>query len=185
MILLYNRFFLTLGISDTKLLRKSKQPRKNSLMANSYPWTIMTKYLCTLDRKCLWRTESIDNCFTRDWIRMQYILHLSFSLSQLLLITYDILKSGWDFQGGPVVKNLSANTSDTGLSPGLGRSPGEGNGHPLEYLVPGKSHGQRSLAGYSPWAHKELDMTEWLNQQERGVRPEDSNTCGCHLLGAI
>ena len=59
-----------------------------------------------------------------------------------------------------MVKNLSANTSDTGLSPGLGRSPREGNGNPLEYLVLGKSHGQRSVAGYSPWAHKELDMTE-------------------------
>ena len=29
-------------------------------------------------------------------------------------------------------------------------------------FLPGKSHGQRSLAGYSPWGHKELDMTEWL-----------------------
>ena len=27
-------------------------------------------------------------------------------------------------------------------------------------LSPGKSHGQRSLAGYSPWGHKELDTTE-------------------------
>jgi len=31
----------------------------------------------------------------------------------------------------------------------LGRSPGEGNGNPLQFL-PGESHGQRSLAGYSP-----------------------------------
>jgi len=29
--------------------------------------------------------------------------------------------------------------------------------------LPGKSHGQRSLAGYSPWGHKELDMAEQLN----------------------
>ena len=27
-------------------------------------------------------------------------------------------------------------------------------------ILPGESHGQRSLAGYSPWGHKELDMTE-------------------------
>ena len=27
-------------------------------------------------------------------------------------------------------------------------------------FVPGESHGQRSLAGYSPWGHKESDMTE-------------------------
>ena len=29
-------------------------------------------------------------------------------------------------------------------------------------FLPGKSHGQRSLAGYSPWSCKELDMTEQL-----------------------
>ena len=32
------------------------------------------------------------------------------------------------FPGGSVVKNLPANAGDTGLIPGLGRSPGEGNG---------------------------------------------------------
>ena len=29
--------------------------------------------------------------------------------------------------------------------------------------MPGKAHGQRSLVGYSPWRHKELDMTEQLH----------------------
>ena len=46
-----------------------------------------------------------------------------------------------------------------GLIPGSGRSPGEGNGNPLVFL-PGKFHGQRSLAGYSLWGHKELDTIE-------------------------
>ena len=31
---------------------------------------------------------------------------------------------------------------------------------PTPVFLPGKSHGRRSLAGYSPWGHKELDMTE-------------------------
>ena len=31
---------------------------------------------------------------------------------------------------------------------------------PLQYSLPGKFHGQRSLAGYSPWGHKESDTTE-------------------------
>ena len=35
--------------------------------------------------------------------------------------------------GGSVVKNLSANAGDVGLIPGVGRSPGEGNGNPLQY----------------------------------------------------
>ena len=37
------------------------------------------------------------------------------------------------FPGGSVVKNPSANAGDTGSIPGLGRSPGEGNGNPLQY----------------------------------------------------
>ena len=38
---------------------------------------------------------------------------------------------------------------------GSGRSPGEGNGNPLQ-ILPGKSHGQSSLVGYSPWGHKRV-----------------------------
>ena len=30
-------------------------------------------------------------------------------------------------------------------------------------LLPGESHGQRSLVGYSPWGHRESDTTEWLH----------------------
>ena len=37
----------------------------------------------------------------------------------------------WGFLGGSVVKNPPANARDTGLIPGLGRSPGEGNANPL------------------------------------------------------
>ena len=37
------------------------------------------------------------------------------------------------FPGGSAVKNLPANAEDMGLSPGLGRSPGEGNGNLLQY----------------------------------------------------
>ena len=37
------------------------------------------------------------------------------------------------FPGGSVVKNPPASGGDAGLIPGWGRSPGEGNGHPLQY----------------------------------------------------
>ena len=49
---------------------------------------------------------------------------------------------------------------DPGSISGSGRSPGEGNGKPLQYSCQESSHGQRSLVGYSPWGAKELDMTE-------------------------
>ena len=57
-----------------------------------------------------------------------------------------------NFQMALVVKNSPANAGDiraVGLIPGSGTFPGEGKGNPLQYL-PGESHGQRSLAGYSP-----------------------------------
>ena len=63
----------------------------------------------------------------------------------------------------PLVKNRPAGagvTGDAGSIPGLGRSPGEGNGKPLQYFLPGKSHGQKSLGGYSPQSVKESDITE-------------------------
>ena len=47
-----------------------------------------------------------------------------------------------------------------GSIPRSGRSPGEGNGLPTPVSLPEKSHGQRSLVGYSPWGRKELDTTE-------------------------
>ena len=47
--------------------------------------------------------------------------------------------------------------------PGLGRSPEGGHGNPLQYSCLENPHGQRSLAGYSPWGHKELDTTEPLS----------------------
>ena len=48
---------------------------------------------------------------------------------------------------------------DIGSILGSGRSPGGRHGNPLQYST-GESHGQRSLAGHSPWGCKELDMTE-------------------------
>ena len=44
--------------------------------------------------------------------------------------------------------------------PGLGSSPGEGNGNPLQYSGLENLHGQRCLVGYSLWGHKESDTTE-------------------------
>ena len=58
------------------------------------------------------------------------------------------------FSGGLAVKNPSANSGDTGLIPGLGRCPGGGHGNPLQYSCLENPHGQRSLAGSSPWGHK-------------------------------
>ena len=60
-----------------------------------------------------------------------------------------------------MVKNPPINAGDirdAGSIPGLGRSPG-GYGNPLQYSCLKISHGQGRLAGYSPWGHKQSDMT--------------------------
>ena len=66
-----------------------------------------------------------------------------------------------------VVKNPSANAGDlrdAGSIPGLGRSPGEGHGNPLQgVFLSGESHGQRRLASYSPWVCKQLNTTKASN----------------------
>ena len=56
-------------------------------------------------------------------------------------------------------KESAYNAGDVSLISGSGRSSGEGNGYPSPVFLFGKSHGQRSLAGYSPWGCKESDMT--------------------------
>jgi len=61
-----------------------------------------------------------------------------------------------------VAKNLPADTGDerdTSLTPVLGRSPGVGNGNPLQSSCLEKSM-DRSLASYSPWDHNASDTTE-------------------------
>ena len=62
---------------------------------------------------------------------------------------------------------IPCNLGDLGSIPGVGRSPGEAHGNPLQYSCLENPHGQRSLAGCSPWAHKEPDVTEQLGTEHR------------------
>ena len=80
---------------------------------------------------------------------------------------------------------------DVGSVSGSGRSPGGGNGKP------GKSHGQRSLGGYSPWGHRESDAAErgsrklsevaqdcgpWKWQAEQTEKQAAHMMTSCHLV---
>ena len=60
------------------------------------------------------------------------------------------------FPFGSVVKNPPAMQETWVPSLGGEDSPGEGNGKPTPGFLPGKSHGQRSLVGYSAWGHKRV-----------------------------
>ena len=59
------------------------------------------------------------------------------------------------FPGGSVVKNPPPNAGDMGLIPGSGRSPGEGNGTPLQCsCLETSPHGLKNLENYSPWSRR-------------------------------
>ena len=68
----------------------------------------------------------------------------------------------WASLVAQMVKNLPAR-QETWVWSGLRRSPRGGHGNPLQYSCLENPHGQRSLAGHSPWGRKELDMTERLS----------------------
>ena len=90
---------------------------------------------------------------------------LSFSQEQVLIRCQGDYRASC---AGSGVNYLLACAGDTGLIPGLGRSPEGGDGNPLQYAclawrrkwqptpicLPGESHGQTSLAGFSPWVTK-------------------------------
>ena len=89
----------------------------------------------------------------------------------------------------PLQKNLPAHAGDMGLIPGSRGSPEEGHGDPLQYFLPGESHGQRSLAGCSPAAASQRVRHDWIDlvcprPQRDGAR--DQNKSGkVQSMGAV
>ena len=65
------------------------------------------------------------------------------------------------FPSGSDGKESASNAGPLGSIPGLGRSLGEGHGNPIQYSCL-ENPMQRSLAVYTPWGHKESDMTDQL-----------------------
>ena len=67
------------------------------------------------------------------------------------------------FPGSSAGKESTCNAGKPGSIPGLGKIHGGGHGNLFQYSYLENNHGQRSMMGYSPWGHKESDMTEWLS----------------------
>ena len=72
--------------------------------------------------------------------------------------------------GGSDSKESTCNAGDLDSIPGLGRSLGGGHGNPLQHSCLENPQGQRNLAGYSPWSHKESDTTDPDHQRESKKR---------------
>ena len=62
---------------------------------------------------------------------------------------------------------------DADSIPGLGISPGGGNGKLLQYSCLENPHGERSLVGYSPWGRKDSDPTEVTERATHSIQIND------------
>ena len=68
-----------------------------------------------------------------------------------------------DFPGGSDSEASAYKAGDRGFNPWVGKISWRRKWQPTDIVLPGKSHGQRSLVGYSPQGHKQLDTTERLH----------------------
>ena len=87
----------------------------------------------------------------------------------------------WGIPRWPSGKELPAKEGDArdmGSIPESGRSPRSRKRQPTPVFLPGEFHGQRSLAGCSPWGHKESDMTEHAMPRSRMIRGLSVMACG-------
>ena len=75
-----------------------------------------------------------------------------------------------------VVKNLPTNSGD----PGAKKIPWRRKWEPTPVFLPGESHGQRILVGYSPWGRKELDTTKVT--QHAHTQAHTTPTTGCRIV---
>ena len=79
------------------------------------------------------------------------------------------------FPGGSEVKASASNAEDPGSIPGLGRSPGEGNGNPLQYSCLENPMDKGAWQATVPRGRKESDTTEQLHFS-KGVRDNHRST---------
>ena len=90
-------------------------------------------------------------------------LSLPLNVKSLVSVTFRARFITWGFPDGSDRKESACNAEDLGWIPGLGRSPGEGHGNPLQYYCPENPYGQRKLAGYSPWSCGVLRTAQHYN----------------------
>ena len=92
------------------------------------------------------------------WCTILYATGAQYSESQSLKV---ILRLEAGFPGGSDGNKSACSAGDLGLIRGLGRYPREGKGCPFQYSGLENSHGQRSLAGYSPWGHSRTRLSDF------------------------
>ena len=82
----------------------------------------------------------------------------------------------WASQVALAVKNLLANAQGMSrkFDTWIRKIPRRRAWQPTPVFLLGESHGQRSLAGYRPWGHKELDTTKRVKNINNKIDPDGS-----------
>ena len=81
------------------------------------------------------------------------------------------------FLGGSDGKESACNVGDLGSRPWVGKIPWRREWQSTPVFLPREFCGQRSLAGYSPWGHRESDMTERLTQVSKSFAISHALDC--------
>ena len=149
----------------------------------------MTGFPCFLNFLCYIGVQLVNSVvLVSDEQRSDSVIHTHISIFSQIFFSYSLLQkfgysslcytvgSCWlftvnisvcihqGFPGGTVVKNLPCKRHKRcGFDPNVGKIPWRRKWQPTPEFLPGKFHGQRSLAGHSPWGHKELNRTEQLS----------------------
>ena len=107
-----------------------------------------------------WYRLSIIGVWRRDWrVVVCWVITFFFSV-----ITFLDILSSIGFPGGLSGKEPACQCRRRkryGFDPWVERNPWRNAQQPTPVFLPGGSHGERSLAGYSPWGLKELDWSDW------------------------
>ena len=93
------------------------------------------------------------------WVFTTLHLCLSYSCCTAFVLSL-VVENLFCWSSGGFPGGAGGKERDVGLIPAVGKIPWRRAWQPTPVFLPGESHGQRSLAGYSPWGHKELNMTE-------------------------
>ena len=138
------RIFLTQGLNPHLLVLLHLQEGSLSLVPPGNSLYILPALKSLTNR----RNVGWFPCFSNLW------------MNSLLLF---LCRWSFYFPGGSDCKSVCLQCGRTGFDPWVRKIPQRRQWQPTSVLLPGKSHGWRSLVGCSLWGRKELDTTEWLH----------------------
>ena len=108
-------------------------------------------------------------CKTATWVLSQLPTQACLTcgwgegMLQFFLLVFDRNRGAVNFPGGSNSKSICLQCGRPRFNPWVGKIPWRRQWHPTPVLLPGNSHGRRSLVGCSPWGREESDTTELLH----------------------